>query len=237
MGFFHSTDSQNADASGRDPESLRQRERMIRDQLRARDVKDPRVLDAMLKVPRHRFVPDEMAGSAYQDTPLPIMLGQTISQPYIVGYMTQTLDLHGRERVLEVGTGSGYQAAILAELANEVYTIEILPELAALAQSTLTSLGYENVHTRCADGYSGWLEASPFDRIIVTAAPDHIPQPLIEQMAVGGRMVIPVGRSDQQLVVLEKGESGVAHYLSIPVRFVPMTGIAAGYKFSMGTET
>ncbi len=230
MGFFHSADSRNTDASARESEYLRLREHMVREQLEGRDIKDARVLAAMLKIPRHRFVPDEISCSAYQDSPLPIMHSQTISQPYIVGYMTQMLQLQGQERVLEVGTGSGYQTAILAELALDVYTIEILPELAARARWTLHSLGYSNIHTQCSDGYSGWIEAAPFDRIIVTAAPEITPQPLIEQLAAGGRMVIPVGRSDQQLVVVEKGERGITQRLSIPVRFVPMTGVAAGHK-------
>ncbi|MGD0307939.1 MAG: protein-L-isoaspartate(D-aspartate) O-methyltransferase [Acidobacteriota bacterium] len=202
------------------------RMRMVRNQLAERDVNDPRVLAAMLKVPRHRFVPIDLAASAYEDCPLPLMLGQTISQPYIVGHMTQALDLHGTERVLEIGTGSGYQAAVLADLASQVYTIEILPELAAQARLTLDELHYQNIHIRCGDGYSGWPDAAPFDRIIVTAAPDHVPQPLIDQLSIGGRLVIPVGRSDQELVVLEKTAAGLTRRSTIAVRFVPMTGRA-----------
>jgi len=163
---------------------------MVRAQIEDRDVKDPRVLAVMLKVPRHRFVPIDLTASAYEDCPLPLMLGQTISQPYIVGHMTQALDLHGVERVLEIGTGSGYQAAVLSDLASEVYSIEILPELAARARLTLDELQYKNIRIRCGDGYTGWLDAAPFDRIIVTAAPDHIPQPLIDQLSAGGRLVI-----------------------------------------------
>jgi len=202
------------------------RERMVADQLRARDIKDERVLRAMLKVPRHDFVPPGIIGSAYDDTALPLALGQTISQPYIVAYMTQVLQLKGSERVLEIGTGSGYQAAVLAEIVPEVYTIEILDELTERAQSILGSLGYRNIRFRTGDGYQGWPESAPFDCIIVTAAPDHVPQPLIDQLKPGGRMIIPVGRFEQDLVLVEKGESGVTRRSTIPVRFVPMTGKA-----------
>jgi protein-L-isoaspartate(D-aspartate) O-methyltransferase len=206
------------------------RESMVREQLQARDVKDARVLAAMRKVPRHKFVPKNLADSAYEDYPLPLTLGQTISQPYIVGYMTQALQLRGGERVLEIGTGSGYQAAILAELAAEVYTIEILPELASQAQSTLDALGYKNIRIRSGDGYAGWPEAAPFDRIIVTAAPDHIPQPLIDQLKPGGKMIIPVGSVTQELVLVEKNERGISRRSTIPVIFVPMTGQAQRKK-------
>jgi protein-L-isoaspartate(D-aspartate) O-methyltransferase len=209
---------------------LRLRERMVREQLQNRDVKDPRVLAAMLKVARHRFVPANLVDSAYEDNPLPLMLGQTISQPYIVGYMTQVLQLRSSDRVLEIGTGSGYQAAVLGELVAEVYTIEILPELAAQAGSVLEALGYANIRIRCGDGYLGWPEAAPFDRIIVTAAPDHIPQPLVDQLKPGGKMIIPVGRADQELVLIEKGEQGISRRSTIPVRFVPMTGRALGIR-------
>ncbi len=213
--------------SGVNDEQLRERrERMVSEQLQNRDVKDPRVLEAMLKVPRHRFVPGDLAGEAYEDNPLPIMLGQTISQPYIVGYMTQALQLRGSERVLEIGTGSGYQAAVLAEIASEVYTIEILPDLAAHARAVLNALGYTNIRTRVGDGYVGWPDAAPFDRIIVTAAPDHVPQPLIEQLKVGGKMILPMGGADQELVLIEKDERGTSRHSTIPVRFVPMTGQA-----------
>jgi protein-L-isoaspartate(D-aspartate) O-methyltransferase len=205
---------------------LRLRERMVSEQLQARDVKDTRVLAAMRKVPRHVFVPDALVDSAYDDNPLPLILGQTISQPYIVGYMTQAMELRGPERVLEIGTGSGYQAAVLAELASEVYTIEILPELAAKAQSTLDALGYRNIRIRCGDGYVGWPDAAPFDRILVTAAPDHVPQPLVDQLKPGGKMIIPVGSMDQDLVLIEKGPQGISRRSTIPVRFVPMTGQA-----------
>ncbi len=213
------------DLAGAD-EFSRLRERMVREQLQARDVKDPRVLAAMLRVPRHLFVPGSLIGSAYDDTALPLALGQTISQPYIVGYMTQALQLQGPEHVLEVGTGSGYQAAVLAELVSEVYTIEIVPQLAENARTLLSSLGYKNIHIRTGDGYLGWPEAAPFDAIIVTAAPDHVPQPLIDQLKPGGRMIIPVGRLEQDLILIEKGKSGITRRSTIPVRFVPMTGKA-----------
>jgi len=202
------------------------RERMVREQLEARDIKDPRVLAAMRKVPRHQFVPASLVGSAYDDGALPLTLGQTISQPYIVGYMTQALQLKGTERVLEIGTGSGYQAAVLAEIVPEVYTIEILPELAANARKMLDVLGHKNIYIRTGDGYMGWPEFAPFDAIIVTAAPEHIPQPLVDQLKPGGRMIIPVGRIEQKLLLVEKGKSGTMSRSTIPVRFVPMTGKA-----------
>ena len=206
----------------------RLRERMVRDQLQGRDVKDPRVLSAMLKVPRHVFVPQNLIASAYDDTALPLLVGQTISQPYIVGYMTQALELKDGERVLEIGTGSGYQAAVLAEIAREVYTVEILPELAERAKTVLSALQYQNIHFKIGDGYQGWPEFAPFDGIIVTAAPDHVPQPLMDQLKPGGRLIIPVGSADQELLLIEKGEHGVTRRSMIPVRFVPMTGKAQG---------
>jgi protein-L-isoaspartate(D-aspartate) O-methyltransferase len=221
---------QQGGADNAEQQFARRRERMVRDQLQARDVKDERVLAAMRKVPRHRFVPKNLVDSAYEDSPLPIRLGQTISQPYIVGYMTQALELRGGERVLEIGTGSGYQAAILAELVREVYTIEILPELATAAQGTLDALGYKNIRIRSGDGYAGWPEAAPFDRIIVTAAPDHIPQPLIDQLKPGGKMIIPVGSLSQELILVEKNERGISRRSTIPVLFVPMTGQAQRKK-------
>lgn len=202
------------------------RDRMVRNQIESRQINDRRVLAAMRKVPRHKFVPPDLACSAYEDNPLPIMLGQTISQPYIVAFMTQALDLHEGDRVLEIGTGSGYQAAILAEIVREVYTVEILAGLAAGAEALLAALGYENIRIRCCDGYQGWEEAAPFDKIIVTAAPDHVPAPLIDQLKPGGRLVIPIGRVEQDLVLLEKDEHHVNRRSIIPVRFVPMTGQA-----------
>jgi len=202
------------------------RERMVTDQIEARGVVDPRVLAAMRKVPREELVPENVRASAYEDRPLPIGHGQTISQPYIVAEMSAQLELSGDERVLEIGTGSGYQAAILGELAREVYTIEIVEPLAERAAADLERLGYGNVHVRAGDGYKGWPEEAPFDAIIVTAAPDHVPQPLIDQLAVGGRMVIPVGRGIQNLTLITRDEYGVRRKTLIGVMFVPMTGEA-----------
>jgi protein-L-isoaspartate(D-aspartate) O-methyltransferase len=207
-------------------EHARRRERMVREQLEGRDITDARVLAAMRQVPRHEFVPRELMDAAYEDNALPLIQGQTISQPYIVAYMTQALDLHGTERVMEIGTGSGYQAAVLSKLVPEVYTVEILPELQKQASAVLSRLGYKNIHFRVGDGYMGWPEQAPFDRIIVTAAPEEIPEPLVEQLKVGGLLVIPVGRMNQELTVLEKGKSGVTLRSTIAVRFVPMTGKA-----------
>jgi len=209
-----------------EPDFERLREAMVRDQLQRRDVKDARVLAAMLKVPRHEFVPANIINSAYEDCALPLDLGQTISQPYIVGFMTQALKLTGGEKVLEIGTGSGYQAAVLAEIVSDVYSVEILPQLADRARALLAKMGYKNIRIRAGDGYEGWPEFAPFDKIMVTAAPDSVPQPLIDQLKIGGRMIIPVGHLDQQLIIIEKRESGVVRQSSIPVRFVPMTGKA-----------
>ncbi|HUP48590.1 MAG TPA: protein-L-isoaspartate(D-aspartate) O-methyltransferase [Thermoanaerobaculia bacterium] len=207
-------------------EQTRRRMRMVDEQIRARGVRDERVLEVMRRVPRHEFVPPAQAVNAYQDSPLPIGLGQTISQPYIVAYMTEQLQVTPRSKVLEIGTGSGYQAAVLAELVEEVYTIEIVPELAQRSKETLERLGYQNVHVRAGDGYRGWPEAAPFDRIIVTAAPNHIPQPLVDQLAVGGRMIIPVGEHYQRMTILTRTPQGVVQQKTIDVVFVPMTGEA-----------
>ena len=201
----------------------RMRERMVADQMAARDIKDPRVLAAMRKVPRHLFVPADQQRLAYEDHPLPIGKDQTISQPYIVAYMSQALDLKPTDKVLEIGTGSGYQAAVLGELAAQVYTIEIVEELADRSKRTLASAGYANVHVRHGDGYAGWPEQAPFDAIMVTAAPDHVPQPLIDQLAPGGRMIIPVGDYFQELRLIQRTEKGVVERSSLPVRFVPLT--------------
>ena len=200
------------------------REKMVESQIKARGVKDPRVLSALLKVERHRFVPEKYLDSAYSDQPLPIGEGQTISQPYIVALMTELLALKGDEKVLEIGTGSGYQAAILAELAKEVYSVEIVEALAFTARNRLSELGYQNVKVKAGDGYLGWPEAAPFDAIIVTAAPDHIPKPLIEQLGEGGRMVMPVGTYTQELIKIVKRAGKIETTNVIPVVFVPMTG-------------
>jgi protein-L-isoaspartate(D-aspartate) O-methyltransferase len=200
------------------------RERMVETQIKARGVKDPRVLSALLKVERHRFVPEKYLESAYSDQPLPIGQGQTISQPYIVALMTELAELKGNEKVLEIGTGSGYQAAVLAELAKEVYTIEIIELLASTARERLSKLGYQNIQVKAGDGYLGWPEAAPFDAIIVTAAPDHIPKRLIEQLKEGGRMVVPVGTYTQELKRIVKKSGKMETIDVIPVLFVPMTG-------------
>jgi len=200
------------------------RGRMVTEQIQGRDVANPRVLAALRKVPRHRFVPEPLRAAAYEDHPLPIGEGQTISQPYIVGIMSELMRLTGSERVLEVGTGSGYQAAVLAELAREVYSVEILEPLARQAAATLRELGYAGIVVRAGDGYLGWPEAAPFDAVMVTAAPDHIPQPLIDQLKVGGRLVIPVGGYFQELLQCVKKPQGLECRSVIPVRFVPLTG-------------
>jgi len=201
----------------------RRRAQMVDTQLRPRGIDDPRVLDAMSRVPRHRFVRHGDTEFAYGDYPVDIGLGQTISQPYIVAFMTQALALPPTARVLEIGTGSAYQTAILAEVAALVYSIEIVPEHAAGATLVLDQLHYTNVHVRSGDGYGGWPEAAPFDAVIVTAAPDHVPQPLVDQLKVGGRLVVPVGRGDQDLLVLTRTHDGLKEEQRLPVRFVPLT--------------
>jgi protein-L-isoaspartate(D-aspartate) O-methyltransferase len=198
---------------------------MVERQIRERGVTDERVLDVMRSVPRERFVPADAAPRAYDDTPLAIGFGQTISQPYIVAYMTEALGVQPTHRVLEIGTGSGYQAAVLGLLAREVYTVEIVSGLARSASTVLRELGYSNVRVREGDGYLGWAEHAPFDRIIVTAAPDEIPQPLIDQLAAGGRLVIPVGPQGetQWITIVERTAAGVVERRTIPVQFVPFT--------------
>ena len=200
------------------------RHRMVEDQLRSRDIRNAAVLEAMRRVPRHRFVPEDQQSSAYTDYPLPIGHSQTISQPYIVAFMTQALDLTREHKVLEIGTGSGYQAAVLGELAGQVYTIEIVEPLAERSKALLAALGYTNVHVRSGNGYLGWPEEAPFDRIIVTAAPDAVPPALVEQLKVGGIMAVPVGTGEQMLQILRRTEKGMTLLESLPVRFVPMTG-------------
>jgi protein-L-isoaspartate(D-aspartate) O-methyltransferase len=197
---------------------------MVENQIKSRGVSDPEVLKAMRKVERHRFVPEKMQRYAYEDYPLPIGAEQTISQPYIVALMTELLKLDSTDRVLEIGTGSGYQAAVLGELAGEVYTIEILDELAENAARLLKELGYDNVTVKSGDGYIGWEEHAPFDAVIVTCAPPKIPKPLMEQLAEGGRMVVPVGEFYQELILVENKDGLLSKTSVIPVRFVPMTG-------------
>jgi len=213
--------------AGSDDPYAAPRRLMVEEQLRSRDIDDPRVLAVMGRVPRERFVPVDQQRRAYEDHPLPIGLGQTISQPYIVALMTQLAHTTAQSRVLEVGAGSGYQSAVLAESCKEVYGIEILKPLAEGARKRLAVLGYKNVSIRAGDGYRGWPEKAPFDIIIVAAAPDHVPQPLVEQLAPGGRLVIPVGNFAQELLVIEKQKDGTIRRESIaPVMFVPMRGEA-----------
>ena len=197
---------------------------MVEQQIRRRQVQAPNVLRAMEEVPRHRFVPEHQQGSAYVDAPLPIGDGQTISQPYVVALMTELLELDADSKVLEIGTGSGYQAAVLSRIAKEVYSIEIREGLGKQARSLLEDLGYDNVEVRIGDGYQGWPEAAPFDGIIVTAAPERIPQPLVDQLRLGGKLVIPVGRFLQELLVITRTEDGIQTREVAGVRFVPMIG-------------
>jgi len=202
----------------------RARARMVAEQIEARGVRDARTIQAMKDVQRHLFVPEAQRASAYEDHPLPIGHGQTISQPYIVAFMTEALGLEGGETVLEVGTGSGYQAAVLARIASRVYSIEIVEPLAAEARQRLSRLGYSNVEVRAGDGYLGWPEAAPFDGIMVTAAAPRVPEPLKEQLKDGGRLVIPVGDELQELMLVTRRGSAFEERRILPVRFVPMTG-------------
>ncbi|WP_030005922.1 protein-L-isoaspartate(D-aspartate) O-methyltransferase [Picosynechococcus sp. NKBG042902] len=205
------------------------RQRMVKQQIIARGVNDPAVLAALQQVPRHRFVPDSLQNLAYADQPLTIGYGQTISQPYIVAYMTEAAHLTPSSKVLEIGTGCGYQAAILAEIAQEVFTVEVVPELARQARDRLEQLGYKNIHYKIGDGYQGWSEFAPYDAILVTAAPDHRPQPLLQQLAVGGHLVIPVGTIGQRLEVLHKTSTDLEMEKAIAVRFVPLQGHSYGF--------
>jgi protein-L-isoaspartate(D-aspartate) O-methyltransferase len=204
-------------------EAAAAQQRMVETQIRARGIHDPLVLAAMARVPRHRFVRAADVDLAHGDHPLDIGLGQTISQPYIVAFMTEALALGRDAKVLEIGTGSGYQTAVLAEIAREVYSIEIVPTHAERASRLLTELGYTNVQVKQGDGHDGWPDRAPFDGIIVTAAPDRLPQSLVDQLAIGRRLVVPVGRGDQDLLVLTRTEDGVREEARLPVRFVPLT--------------
>ncbi|MDZ7266005.1 MAG: protein-L-isoaspartate(D-aspartate) O-methyltransferase [candidate division KSB1 bacterium] len=216
------------DQCASDDSFLPLRRRMVTQQLERRGIRDARVLEAMRSVPRHLFVPERYHALAYDDSPIAIGFGQTVSQPYIVAYMLEALKLIGIEKVLEIGTGSGYEAALLSHLCEEVYSVEIIPELAARAAKTLAELNYTNVHVRCTDGYKGWPEAAPFDRIILSAAPTHVPERLVEQLAPGGIMILPLGDLDQHLVHLTKTAAGnIERTQSLPVKFVPMTGLSA----------
>lgn len=208
----------------RSEEEFAAQRRKLVEVLKSQGLKKETVLDALLKVPRHKFVPASHRNRAYENRALPIAHEQTISQPYIVGYMTEAADIAPGDRVLEIGTGSGYQAAVLAELAKEVYSIEIVPSLADSARNLLLELGYKNVQVRTGNGYLGWPEHAPFDAIIVTAAPPEVPQALVEQLAVGGTMVVPVGSEFQEMVIITRSESGLVQRRTIPVAFVPMVG-------------
>lgn len=225
IAFSCGADSGNHE-SKTEPDWGTMRREMVVNQIEARGVRDPRVLAAMMEVERHKFVPSSQQRAAYEDGPLPIGSGQTISQPYIVALMSELAKLDPDARVLEIGTGSGYQAAVLSAIASEVYSIEIIESLGNQARLRLAELGFKNVQVRIGDGYQGWPEHAPFDAILVTAAPDHVPQPLVDQLKIGGRLVIPVGDFYQELEVITRTENGVATEKVIPVRFVPMTGEA-----------
>ncbi len=219
-------DGSGAQRGRRDWET--ERHRMVEEQLRARDIRSARVLDAMRSVPRHLFVPESHRDASYSDSPVPIGHGQTISQPYIVAFMTEAIEAGHDHRVLEIGTGSGYQAAVLSVLAKRVYSIEIVAPLAERARETLAAGGYRNVEVKTGNGYLGWPEHAPFDRIVVTAAPDEVPQTLVQQLTVGGVMAIPVGRVFQELRILRRTATGTETLKTLPVRFVPMTGKPKG---------
>jgi protein-L-isoaspartate(D-aspartate) O-methyltransferase len=224
--------SSGTNAARTDEREVRAREledvrgRMVEDQIAARGIHDPRVLTALREVPRHEFVPPELRALAYEDHPLPIGHDQTISQPFIVAAMTELAELEPGDSVLEIGTGSGYQAAVLAALVRNVYSIEIVEPLAQAARRTLARLGIDNVHVRAGDGFQGWPERAPFDAILVTAAPPEVPEPLKRQLAPGAKLVIPVGTDQQELRVLTRTRTGFDERTVLPVRFVPMTGRA-----------
>ena len=215
-------------------------QRMVADQIAGpgRDITNATILRVMRRVPRHEFVPQAIRSMAYEDCALSIGYGQTISRPYIVAFMTEQLDPKPTDKVLEIGTGSGYQAAVLAGLVSSVHTIEIIDELAQRASGDLRRLGYTNVYVRTGDGYKGWPEAAPFDAIIVTCAPEEVPQPLVDQLKDGGRMIIPVGEAgDQRLIRLRKNHGRLEQQAVLPVRFVPMTGKAQGSRPRNGTKS
>lgn len=210
-----------------DDEFAEKRRRMVTQQIERRGIRDQRLLEAMRHVPRHLFVPERFQATAYEDNPVPLGFDQTVSQPYIVAFMIDALQLTGMEKILEIGTGSGYQAALLSFLCYEVFSVEIIPELSARAAQLIKAWEFGRVHLRSGDGYVGWPEAAPFDRIILAAAPNHIPERLVEQLALGGRMILPLGDKDQRLVLLVKDAEGRIHRTeSVGVKFVPMTGLA-----------
>ena len=215
-----------------------ERQKMVQEQLQPRGIKDQRVLAAMGKVPREEFVAENLRDKSYSDSALPIGQNQTISQPFIVAFMTEQLRLQPSDRVLEIGTGSGYHTAVLAELVKDVYSIEILEPMAKDASARLTRLGYSNAHVKTGDGYQGWPEVAPFDAIIVTCAPDKVPPPLTQQLKENGRMIVPVGTGmDQQLYLLEKKNGQLAQTAILPVRFVPMIGQVAEKKSVNGSPS
>ena len=224
--LFPLSDSFGLGGSPPTPDRESERNWMVDSQLVGRGIHDARVLNAMRKVQRHKFVPESESEQAYEDHPLPIGYGQTISQPYIVAFMTEAAELTGKEKVLEIGTGSGYQAAVLAEIVPQVLTIEIVEPLAREAEKNLKSQGYTNVTVRAGDGYQGWPEEAPFDVILLTAAPDHVPQPLMDQLKVGGRLILPTGTWLQELVLIRRTKTGFEKTTLLPVAFVPMTGEA-----------
>ncbi|MEE9127842.1 MAG: protein-L-isoaspartate(D-aspartate) O-methyltransferase [Planctomycetota bacterium] len=230
FGFGHTScvgaDARTDTAPSEEELHRRARQQMVDRQIQGRGIRHQGVLAAMRRIPRHRFVPESLSARAYNDGPLPIGHDQTISQPYVVAFMTEALELGGDEKVLEIGTGSGYQAAILGQVARQVFTIEIVDPLAKSAGKLLAEMGYENIHVRSGDGYRGWPEKAPFDAIMVTAAPDHVPKPLVDQLRVGGRMILPVGDYSQELMLIRKTKNGIIKRSVLPVRFVPMTGEA-----------
>ena len=228
QGRSETAQERSCEDSAEPAETREARERMVQEQMAARGIRDPRVLKALGKVPRHRFVPAEMRAYAYEDSALPIGLDQTISQPYVVAFMTEALELKPSDRVLEIGTGSGYQAAVLSLLTREVYSIEVVEQLGKEAEARLKEMGYANVRVRIGNGYRGWPEAAPFDAIIVTAAPPEVPPVLVEQLRTGGRMVVPVGRFWQVLIRLRHTPNGLERETLLPVAFVPMVPEADG---------
>jgi protein-L-isoaspartate(D-aspartate) O-methyltransferase len=215
------------EAPASEAEYAARRERMVETQLRRRGIRDERVLTAMRETPRHLFMAERFRSMAYDDSPVPLGYGQTVSQPFIVAYMLQSLRLAGNEKVLEIGAGSGYQTVLLSHLCRRVYAVEIIAELAAQAETTIRALNRRNAKIRCRDGYLGWPEAAPFDRVIVSAAPGHVPQPLVEQIKGGGRMILPLGDLDQRLLLVHKSPARKIYRRKlVPVKFVPMTGLA-----------